>query len=340
MRILVTGGAGYIGAHTCVELLETGHEVLVFDNLSNSYSIVLDRLREITNRSIQFVEGDIRDYECLSKAMQEFLPEAVIHFAGLKAVDESIIDPLQYYDVNVHGSLELIRAMEDNSCRLLIFSSSATVYGIPKFLPCDECHPTAPINPYGKSKLMVEHILKDWVNANASNIAVCLRYFNPVGAHMSGLIGESPKGIPSNLMPFITQTALGRHQQLSIYGDDYETDDGTCERDYIHVSDLARGHLLTLESYKKLDRFQVLNLGTGSGTSVKALVEGFENSTEQKIKTQVISRRQGDVAQSYADTKLASELIGFKCEKSIDDMCADTWNWQVKNPNGYTTKLN
>ena len=336
MRILVTGGAGYIGAHTCVELLEKGHEVLVFDNLSNSYSIVLDRLREITNCSIQFVEGDIRDYACLSKAMQDFLPEAVIHFAGLKAVDESIIDPLQYYDVNVRGSLELLRAMEDNSCRLLIFSSSATVYGIPKFLPCDEGHPTAPINPYGKSKLMVEHILEDWVNARASNVAVCLRYFNPVGAHVSGLIGESPKGIPTNLMPFIAQTALGRHQHLSIYGDDYETADGTCERDYIHVSDLARGHLLTLETYKKLDRFQVLNLGTGSGISVKKLVEGFEEATKSKIKTQVISRRQGDVARSFADTKLASELIGFKCDKSINDMCADAWNWQVKNPSGYT----
>ena len=340
MKILVTGGAGYIGAHTCVELLKKGHEVLVFDNLLNSSSIALDRVKLITNQSLKFIEGDVRDYAVLSRVMKEFVPEAVMHFAGLKAVSESIINPLEYYDVNVRGSLEILRAMETIACNLLIFSSSATVYGIPEYLPCDEDHPTSPINPYGRSKLMVERLLEDWVKARRDHKAVCLRYFNPVGAHVSGLIGEDPRDTPNNLMPFIAQTASGRREQLSIFGGDYDTRDGTGERDYIHVSDLANGHLLALEYHKILERFQVLNLGSGQGTTVQEFVEEFERSTNQKIKREVLGRRPGDIAITYADTRLASRLINFRCEKSITHMCIDTWNWQKNNPNGYSNNTN
>ena len=339
MRVLVTGGAGYIGTHTCVELLANGHQVLVLDNLSNSSLLALDRVKWITNRPIEFVQGDVRDYALLSNVMKEFVPEVVMHFAGLKAVSESIDRPLEYYDVNVRGSLELLRAMESVACNVFIFSSSAAVYGIPDYLPCDECHPTSPVNPYSQSKLMVENILRDWVTSKANNSAVCLRYFNPAGAHSSGLIGEDPKGIPNNLMPFIVQTASGLHDQLLIFGDDYETFDGTCERDYIHVSDLAMGHLLALKYRAKLEPFQILNLGTGSSTSVKKMVKVFEQTTKQKLKIKSVMRRAGDVAQSYADTKLASELIGFKCNKSINEICTDSWKWYVKNPNGYSVNL-
>ena len=335
MRVLVTGGAGYIGTHTCVALLQKNHEVLVIDNLSNSSPVAIDRVKLITSQSIGFIEGDIRDQALLLKVMKEFAPEAVIHFAGLKAVGESVKEPLQYYDVNVRGSIELLKAMGSVGCKLLIFSSSATVYGLPQYLPYDEDHPTKPTNPYGQSKLMVECMLRDWVKANRSQRALCLRYFNPVGAHMSGLIGENPKNIPNNLMPFIVQTASGRHARLSIFGDDYDTRDGTAERDYIHVSDLANGHLLALERHKLLDRFQVINLGSGLGTTVKELIEKFENSTKQKIKTEISERRRGDITKFYADTKLAAKLLDFKCKKSIADMCIDTWNWQQKNPQGY-----
>jgi len=335
MRVLVTGGAGYIGTHTCVALLQNNHEVLVFDNLSNSSPVAIDRISLITNRSVEFIEGDIRDNALLIKVMREFSPEAVIHFAGLKAVGESVGDPLKYYDVNVRGSLELLKAMEAVGCNRLIFSSSATVYGLPEYLPYKEDHPTAPTNPYGQSKLMVERILQDWINANNSRRALCLRYFNPVGAHVSGLIGEDPKNTPNNLMPFISQTAAGRLTELSIFGDDYDTRDGTGERDYIHVSDLANGHLLALERHKLLDHFQILNLGTGSGTTVKELIKEFEISTQQKIKIKISKRRPGDISKSYADATLAAKLLDFKCEKSISDMCRDTWNWQKKNLYGY-----
>ena len=335
MRVLVTGGAGYIGSHTCVSLLENKHDVLVFDNLSNSSQIALERVKCITKRSLEFVEGDIRDQATLLKVMRGFAPDAVIHFAGLKAVHESVQDPFSYYDVNVCGSIEVIRAMKTVGCNLLIFSSSATVYGAPKYLPYDEDHPTVPTSPYGWSKLMVEQILEDWVKAENRNMAVSLRYFNPVGAHISGLIGENPTDIPNNLMPFITQTAAGRREQLSIFGDDFETRDGTGERDYIHVSDLANGHLLALENHKSLEPFQVLNLGTGIGTTVKELNEEYERSTKQKIQFRILGRRPGDIDKFYAHTELAEKLLGFKCEKSISNMCMDTWNWQKKNPNGY-----
>ena len=335
MRVLVAGGAGYIGTHACVALLQKNHEVLVFDNLSNSSPVALERVKLITNRSLEFIKGDIRDQLHLEKIMREFAPEAVIHFAGLKAVGESVEEPLLYYDVNVTGSIELVKAMVSVGCKLLIFSSSATVYGVPQYLPYDEVHPTAPTNPYGQSKLMVECILQDCVNANRNLKVICLRYFNPVGAHISGLIGENPTNIPNNLMPLIVQTASGSRERLSIFGDDYGTRDGTGERDYIHVSDLANGHLLALEQHKLLERFQVINLGTGLGTTVKELINKFEKTTNQKIQTKISERRKGDVAKIYADTKLATKLLNFKCQKTIEDMCIDSWNWEKQNPYGY-----
>jgi len=335
MRILVTGGAGYIGTHTCVALLQSNHEVLVFDNLSNSSPGAIDRIKLITNKSVEFIEGDIRDHALLLQVVREFSPEAVIHFAGLKAVGQSVKDPLQYYDVNVRGSIELLKAISSVDCNLIIFSSSANVYGLPEYLPYDEDHPTAPTNPYGQSKLMVENILQDWIKTNNSRRALCLRYFNPVGSHISGSIGEDPKNVPNNLMPLIVQTAAGIQEYLSIFGDDYDTRDGTGERDYIHVSDLANGHLLALEKHELLDRFQVINLGTGSGTTVKELIEEFEICTNQKIKIKISARRSGDIAKCYADTTLAAKLLDFKCEKSISDMCIDSWNWQKQDFQDY-----
>jgi len=335
MRVLVTGGTGYIGAHACVALLQKDHEVLVLDNLSNSSPVVIDRIQLITKRSIEFIEGDIRDQALLLKVMSEFKPEVVMHFAGLKAVSESVQHPLQYYNVNVCGSLELLKAMETSESSLFIFSSSATVYGLPEYLPYDENHPTVPTSPYGQSKLMVERVLRDWVKANKNRRAICLRYFNPVGAHISGLIGEDPKNIPNNLMPLLVQTASGRRARLSIFGNDYDTRDGTGERDYIHVSDLANGHLLALEKHGLLDHYQIINLGTGSGTTVKELIAEFEISTKKKIKIKKMGRRLGDIAKFYADPKLAAELLDFKCEKSISDMCIDSWNWEKQNPHGY-----
>ena len=335
MRVLVTGGMGYIGAHACVALLEKDHEVLILDNLSNSSLVVLDRIKLITSCSIEFIEGDIRDQTPLLKVMREFKPEAVMHFAGLKAVGESVQHPLQYYEVNVCGSLALLKAMENFGSSLFIFSSSATVYGVPEYLPYDENHPTVPTNPYGQSKLMVERVLQDWVKSNRKRRAICLRYFNPVGAHISGLIGEDPKNIPNNLMPYVVQTASGRRAHLSIFGNDYDTRDGTGERDYIHVSDLAKGHLLALEKHRLLDRYQIINLGTGSGTTVKELIQEFEISTKQKIKIKQMGRRLGDIAKFYADPSLAADLLDFKIEKSISDMCIDSWNWEKQNPHGY-----
>jgi UDP-glucose 4-epimerase len=335
MKVIVLGGAGYIGTHTCVSLLEKNHEILVIDNLLNGSLAAIDRVKYITNKHFKFVKGDIRDRSLLSKVMSSFKPDAVMHFAGLKAVGESTQFPLEYYDVNVRGSIEVLKAMEVVDCNLFIFSSSATVYGIAEYLPFDERHPLVPTNPYGQSKLIVEKILKDWVKAKDNNRAICLRYFNPVGAHASGLIGEDTESTPNNLMPYISQVASGRREILTIFGDDYETRDGTGERDYIHVSDLANGHLLALEKYKALEEFQVLNLGTGTGTTVKELIQEFERSTKQKIKIQILGRRQGDVAKSYANNSQAKILLGFNSEKTVSDMCKDTWNWQQKNPNGY-----
>ncbi|OUU21529.1 MAG: UDP-glucose 4-epimerase GalE [Candidatus Endolissoclinum sp. TMED37] len=335
MKFFITGGAGYIGSHTCVELLNKGYEVFVFDNLNNSSMKALDRVSQITKQKINFIKGDIRDSYTLSKTMEKFNPDIVVHFAGLKAVSESVLDPLKYFDVNVKGSIELLLTMQKIGCKHLIFSSSATVYGNPNYLPYDEKHSLIPNNPYGKSKLIIEQMIKDWVKSHNKNRAVCLRYFNPVGAHQTGLIGEDPIGIPNNLMPYISQVAVGKRDFLSIYGDNYDTRDGTGERDYIHVVDLAYGHVKVAEKIFELEPFQVLNLGTGKSTTVKELLSAFQKITGKKISFKIVNPRKGDIASSWADTSLVQNLLKIKFERSLEDMCQDAWNWQKKNPNGY-----
>ncbi|MDB2547263.1 UDP-glucose 4-epimerase GalE, partial [Amylibacter sp.] len=283
MKVLVTGGAGYIGSHTCVELLEAGHEVFVIDNLCNGHEAALDRIQSITNCELQFMNADIRDTNVLDVIFKTFEPDVVIHFAGLKAVGESFADPVKYYDVNVGGSVSLLTAMSKAGCNNIVFSSSATVYGKPQYLPYDEEHPTNPVNPYGRSKLIIENIIRDWANVDPKRRGTILRYFNPVGAHESGQIGEEPIGVPNNLMPYIAQVADGRREHLKIFGNDYETTDGTGARDYIHVVDLALAHTITLNQ-NKLDRFEVLNIGAGKSTTVLELVSKFEEISGVPIK--------------------------------------------------------
>ena len=335
MKIFITGGAGYIGSHTCVELLKRQHDVLVFDNLVNSSIKSLDRIKVITNRELGFIKGDIRDTKTLKDAMKKFKPEIVIHFAGLKSVSQSVSDPLQYYDTNVYGSINLFNTMNEVGCNKIVFSSSATVYGREDNLPYNESSSVHPTNPYGRSKLIVENILRDWVNSNEHKQAICLRYFNPVGAHESGLIGENPLGIPNNIMPLISQVAAGIRPKLSIFGSDYKTRDGTGERDYVHVVDLALGHATVVEKINKLDVLQVLNLGTGKGTTVKELIETFEKASGKKIPIEFSKRRPGDVAQSWTDPRLAKNLLNLEFNRSVEDMCLDTWRWQSNNPDGY-----
>lgn len=334
-KIFVTGGAGYIGSHTCIELLRQEHEIMVFDNLSNSSDESLRRVELLTNRKVKLVIGDIRDEVALRDAMHTFKPTSVIHFAGLKAVGDSVKNPLLYYKVNVAGSINVLRAMASIDCSEIVFSSSATVYGEKTLPPYSETQPTDPISPYGRSKLMVENILTDWVNAQITNRAVILRYFNPVGAHSSGLLGEDPTGVPNNLMPLIAQVAQRKRLKLAIYGSNYETKDGTGERDYVHVSDLAEGHVKAVEKIHNLKRIQILNLGTGRTTSVKELVETFEKINGVSVPTFKTEPRRGDVAKSYADPTLANKLLGFSCKRSVEEMCIDTWNWIKKNPDGY-----
>ena len=334
MRVLVTGGAGYIGSHTSIELLNAGHEVFVIDNLCNGHEEALERVRGITNCELQFMNADIRDSSALDKIFNTFYPEAVIHFAGLKAVGESVTDPLIYYDVNVGGTISLLTAMSKAECNNIVFSSSATVYGKPKYLPIDEQHTTNPINPYGSSKLMVENILKDWSNVSMNRQCTVLRYFNPVGAHESGQIGEEPIGTPNNLMPYIAQVADGRQNCLSIFGNDYDTIDGTGSRDYIHVVDLAHAHIRALDS-KIFDNFEVLNVGGGKGTTVLELIESFENVYGQKIQYKYLPRREGDIASSWADFSKAYKKMGWQPEKNIKQICEDTWRWHKFNPAGY-----
>lgn len=334
-KIFVTGGAGYIGTHTCVDLLRSNHDVIIFDDLSNSSVEAVHRVELLTNRKLPLVIGDIRNLNSLRNAMLEFKPDCIIHFAGLKAVAHSVIDPLSYYDVNVHGSINLLRAMADAGCHEIVFSSSATVYGELNQPPFTESMPVNPVSPYGRTKLLFENVLRDWVNSNILNRSVILRYFNPVGAHVSGLIGEDPKDFPNNLMPLIVQAARNKLNELSIYGYDYDTRDGTGERDYIHVSDLAVGHVKAIENISKIQRFQILNLGSGVGTTVKELVNTFEKVNGVTFPKRVVSRRSGDVAKSFADPTLAKRLIGFKCTKTLENMCRDTWNWVNKNPEGY-----
>ncbi|MFT6404810.1 MAG: UDP-glucose 4-epimerase [Marinomonas primoryensis] len=337
MFVLVTGGTGYIGSHTCVELIKEGFEPVIIDNLSNSKLVVLDRIETITGKRPLFMEGDILDSVFLNDVFEQFTFAAVMHFAGLKAVGESVQQPLWYYENNVAGTLNLIKAMERKGLRNLIFSSSATVYGLPKSVPISEDFPTSTSNPYGASKLMVENILTDVAKANANakwNIAT-LRYFNPIGAHESGLIGEDPKGIPNNLLPFISQVAVGKLACLSVFGDDYDTVDGTGVRDYIHVVDLARGHVCALDKVLAGAGHFVVNLGTGNGYSVLEMVKAFEAVSHQSIAYKVEVRRPGDIATCYTDPEYAKTFLGWQAAFDLTRMCEDSWRWQSNNPNGF-----
>lgn len=335
MKIFVTGGLGYIGSHTVVQLLEAGYDVFILDNLSNSKVKVLDRIRSISKRTLDFMEGDIRDSELLKYIFLKNNIFSVIHFAGLKSVSEGGSDPALYYDNNVVGSLTLFKQMANAGIYSMVFSSSATVYGDPLFLPYTESHPLSPMNVYGHTKLMVEQILRDLFISNPLWKIALLRYFNPVGAHQSGIIGEDPSGIPNNLMPFVSQVAVGKREKLSIFGSDYDTVDGTGVRDYIHVDDLASGHLAALHYLNNNSGILTVNLGTGNGTSVLQLIKAFENASGKKIPYDVVPRRAGDLAEYYAQVDYAEEVLGWKAKYGIDRMCEDTWRWQSRNPNGY-----
>jgi len=335
MRVLVTGGAGYIGSHTCLELLMDGHDVVVIDNLSNSNTIVFDRIERICGRRPVFYREDVCNNKKVAEILAAHRVEAVIHFAGLKSVGESVAQPLQYYINNVTGSLALLSAMQETGVSSLVFSSSATVYGNPESFPIHEDFPLSATNPYGRSKLMVEEILRDLIVADDSWHIALLRYFNPVGAHESGLIGEDPAGIPNNLMPYISQVAVGRRTELQIFGGDYPTPDGTGVRDYIHVVDLARGHIAALDWLRQHNGVHTFNLGTGQGKSVLEVVRAFEAVSGLHIPYRIVNRRLGDIAQCYADPSRAERELGWKAQRSIADMCRDAWNWQAKNPRGY-----
>ena len=337
MKILITGGAGYIGSHTLVEVIRAGHQVVVVDSLVNGHAEAIGRVGRLTNTDVQLAVGDIRDKPFLESVFTEFAPDAVIHFAGLKAVGESVENPLAYYDVNVSGSRVLLEVMQSHCCNKIVFSSSATVYGEPQYLPYDENHPVAPINPYGRTKLMVEQMLEDWSAAHPERSAISLRYFNPVGAHPSGFIGEDPLGQPNNLMPFIAQVAIGARSELQIFGDNYETRDGTGERDYLHVVDLAKAHVLSLTTLVNQVGHEVINVGTGRGVTVRELVKAFEIACGHSIKTHIVARRAGDLASSFANNKRAQVRLGWEAKLSIADMCRDTWIWQNQNPDGYQT---
>ena len=336
--IFVTGGAGYIGSHTCVELLDAGCDVTVFDNYSNSHPEALARVERITRKKLRLVRGDIRDRPALVLALRESGASAVIHFAGLKAVGESVTQPLAYYDNNVVGTLRLLEAMGECGVKTLVFSSSATVYGDPQLLPLTEDHRLSATNPYGRSKLMIEEILRDLYRSDASWRLGILRYFNPVGAHASGLIGENPQGIPNNLLPFIAQVAVGRRAYLNVWGNDYPTPDGTGVRDYIHIVDLALGHLKALTTLERLDKngeCLTVNLGTGTGYSVLDIVKAFELASGRSVPYKIAARRPGDIASCYADPQRAFNLLNWRAERGLSAMCADTWRWQSGNPNGY-----
>jgi UDP-glucose 4-epimerase len=328
MKILVTGGTGYIGSHTCVELVSAGHEVVIVDNLSNSKLAVLRRIEKITGKPFAFAQVDVRDQENLETVFAEHKPDAVIHFAGLKAVGESVQQPMQYYDNNVTGSLVLFRVMAKFGVKTLVFSSSATVYGDPATVPILENFPLSATNPYGRSKLMVEEMLRDVALADPTWRIALLRYFNPVGAHESGLIGEEPNGIPNNLLPYIAQVADGRREFLSVYGNDYPTVDGTGMRDYIHVVDLAIGHVKTLLKLAQQAGVLTYNLGTGRGNSVLEMVNAFEKASGKAVPYKIVARRPGDIATCFADPGLAERELGWRAEKNLAQMCADSWRWQ------------
>ena len=336
MNILVTGGAGYIGSHTCVELLNSGYGVVVIDNLCNSNAKSLDRVETLTGKKVKFYEGDVRDEALLRKIFAENEIGAVIHFAGLKAVGESVAQPWRYYDNNLNSTLVLTKVMEEAGCKKIIFSSSATVYSGDNQMPLRENSRTGNCtNPYGTTKYFLEQILKDYCAADKELNMALLRYFNPIGAHESGRIGEDPRGIPNNLMPYITQVAVGRREQLSIFGDDYDTHDGTGVRDYIHVVDLAKGHVAAVEYTDKNLGCEVFNLGTGIGYSVLDMVKTFRDVNEVALPYVIAPRRPGDIATCYADPTKSAQKLGWKAEKTLADMCRDSWNWQKNNPQGF-----
>ncbi len=335
MNILVTGGAGYIGSHTCLELLQAGHDVVVVDSLVNSSKVALDRVGRICGRQPLFYRCDIRDWAALRKVFANHDFDAVIHFAGLKAVGESVAEPLLYYQNNIGGTLTLSEVMAEYGVKRIVFSSSATVYGEQAKVPITEDFSLSATNPYGRSKLIIEEILRDLHVADLEWRVILLRYFNPVGAHASGLIGEDPNGIPNNLMPYIAQVAVGRRLRLAVFGNDYSTPDGTGVRDYIHVVDLALGHVRAIEALAQAKGVMAVNLGTGRGYSVLEMVETFAKASGQEIPYEIAPRRPGDIACCYADPALAKEVLGWKAQRGIDEMCADLWRWQKQNPEGY-----
>ena len=335
MSILITGGVGYIGSHSCIELIEAGYEIVVVDNLCNSSLEALKRVEILTGVSIPFHQADVRNEQALRKVFEKHSIDGVIHFAGLKAVGESVEKPIDYYDANVVGTFTLAKVMRDYNCKTFVFSSSATVYGDPHTVPIKEDFPLSATNPYGRSKLMIEEFLRDVFIADNDWKIALLRYFNPVGAHKSGLIGEDPKSVPNNLMPYISQVAIGKLDKLNVFGNDYNTIDGTGVRDYIHVVDLAIGHVKALQ---ELSRPQVLtvNLGTGKGHSVLEMVAAFEKCSGESIPLQIVDRREGDIGTCYTDTSFAKNKLHWSTKLGLDDMCMDTWRWQSKNPNGYS----
>ena len=333
--IFVTGGAGYIGSHTCLELLQAGHEVTVYDNFCNSHRESLARVERITGKNVRIIEGDIRDGVALQAALRDAKPSSVVHFAGLKAVGESVQQPLRYYDNNVVGTVRLLEAMEATGVRSIVFSSSATVYGDPQRLPLTEDHPFSPASTYGQTKLVVENMLRELHRSNPAWRVAILRYFNPVGAHASGLIGEDPQGIPNNLMPYVTQVAIGQREYLNVWGGDYPTPDGTGVRDYIHVVDLAVGHVKAIDYLGRHEGCTEINLGTGKGCSVLEVVKAASTACGREIPYRIAERRAGDVPAYYADPEKARQLLGWQAERDLQQMCDDAWRWQSANPKGY-----
>jgi UDP-glucose 4-epimerase len=335
MSLLITGGTGFIGSHTVVELLALDKDIVIVDNLSNSSTLVLDRIKQITDKSVTFIQADICDRQALKQVFEQHDIEAVVHFAGLKAVGESSVMPLSYYYNNVSGSVTLLQVMAEHNVKNLVFSSSATVYGENNPSPLDETMPTSATNPYGQTKLMIENILFDLARSDEQWSIACLRYFNPIGAHESGLIGENPNGIPNNLLPYVSQVAVGRLAQLQVFGDDYQTPDGTGVRDYIHVVDLAQGHVKALEALSDIKGCVPINLGTGNGTSVLEIVNTFQEISGQDIPYNIAPRRAGDIGTVYADASVAKTLLNWHAKLDLATMITDTWRWQSKNPNGF-----
>jgi UDP-glucose 4-epimerase len=331
LNILLTGGAGYIGSHTAVVLSQAGHEVVLLDNFCNSKKSVLERLKKIVGKALPCVEGDVRDTVLVAKTLQDYKIDAVIHFAGLKAVGESVEKPIEYYANNVQGTISLLEAMKSTKVKTLVFSSSATVYGVPQYLPIDEDHPTGTTNAYGRSKLHIEEMLKDVANSDQEWKIICLRYFNPVGAHDSGLIGEEPNGLPNNLMPYIAQVAAGKLPHLNVYGNDYPTKDGTGVRDYIHVMDLAEGHIAALAYAQNHQGWDVFNLGTGHSVSVLEMVSSYQQASGKEIAYQIKGRRKGDIASCYTRVQKSQDLLQWRAHRTLDQMCKASWLWQSRN---------